>query len=147
MTEFHNKKTMLGRNIFLAAALALSVSGCARFSLFAPAGSEAGGAPKGILAAQGQGLLGDEAQALTAKERRQALLAEYNALEHYKAGQNFSWKSDDGRASGVVSPGQPYRVGEQNCRQYSHDWVLNGAPHSARGSACRNADGSWTPLT
>ena len=50
-----------------------------------------------------------------------------------------------GRA-GTVRPAQPYRVGSQDCRQYTHVIQVNGGPREARGTACRNEDGSWMLL-
>lgn len=84
---------------------------------------------------------------LAANDRRAALDAEYKALEYTPGGQTVSWKGADQGTSGQVVPGQPYRVGSQDCRQYTHTILAGGASESARGTACRNADGSWTPLT
>ncbi|MGE0283282.1 MAG: RT0821/Lpp0805 family surface protein [Rhizobiaceae bacterium] len=80
-------------------------------------------------------------------DRRAALDAEYKALEYTPGGQSVSWKGEDSGTSGQVVPGQPYRVGSQDCRQYTHTILSGGASESARGTACRNANGSWTPLT
>lgn len=79
--------------------------------------------------------------------RNKALQAEYEALEYTPAGQSVAWGRSGGRFSGEVVPSQPYRVGSQDCRQYTHTVVAEGAPVTSRGAACRNADGSWTPLT
>ncbi|MFD1197629.1 hypothetical protein ACFQ3K_04715 [Brucella gallinifaecis] len=99
-----------------------------------------------LLASLGNGLLGSSAGQLTMGDRRKALEAEYRALEYSPAGKTVSW-SGGGSTSGDVSAAQPYQVGSQNCRQYTHSFVIAGAPHTVRGTACRNADGSWTPLT
>jgi len=123
----------------MLALLAAGLASCAH-TPFQPAPR------KNAVMAGGQGLLGADAEYLTPGQRRQALAAEYKALEHNKAGQTVSWGDARGEASGTVTPGQPYQVGAQNCRQYSHDWKADGVPHTARGSACRNADGSWTTL-
>jgi surface antigen len=40
----------------------------------------------------------------------------------------------------------PYQVGSQNCRQYTHTITVDGKDTVSRGSACRNNDGSWSPL-
>lgn len=76
---------------------------------------------------------------------RLAIDAEYKALERTPAGQTVSWQGSS--ASGQVAPAPPYRVGSQNCRQYSHTILAGGSSQSARGTACRNPDGSWEPLT
>jgi len=80
-------------------------------------------------------------------ERRRALEAEYKSLECTKASEVVVWRTGNGAAFGSVMPGQPYRVGSQNCRQYTHSFSVNGIPQTMRGSACRNPDGSWMPLT
>jgi len=123
----------------LAVAALLAPAACAPVRGLLPSHNKSagGGAPA-------PSLLGGEAAALSAAEKKQAMAAEYQALEYKKAGEAVRWAG--ARASGAVVPGQPYRVGAQNCRQYSHEWQLNGAPHMMRGSACRNEDGSWTPL-
>jgi surface antigen len=84
---------------------------------------------------------------LDSGDQRAALAAEYKALEYTPGGQTISWKGEEASTSGQVVPGQPYRVGSQDCRQYTHTILSGGASESARGTACRNANGSWTPLT
>jgi surface antigen len=76
-----------------------------------------------------------------------ALEAEYRALESSPGGQSVVWDGDGGTRGEVIAA-VPYQVGSQNCRQYSHTVTLKGAaPQIARGAACRNANGSWTPLS
>ena len=58
----------------------------------------------------------------------------------------MTWKGDRLGRYGEVVAAQPYRVGSQDCRQYTQT-VFTGGSRTARGTACRNADGSWTPLT
>ncbi|MGZ2375425.1 surface antigen [Sinorhizobium medicae] len=78
-------------------------------------------------------------------DRQRALEAEYRALEAAPGGQPVAWQ---GRGvSGSVVAAAPYQVGSQNCRQYSHTVTVKGQQSTARGAACRNSDGSWTPLT
>lgn len=77
-------------------------------------------------------------------DRQRALEAEYRALEAAPGGQPVTWA---GRGvNGSVVAAAPYQVGSQNCRQYSHTVTVKGQPKTARGAACRNPDGSWTPL-
>lgn len=99
-----------------------------------------------IINAMDGGLIGGTiGNGLNGDDRRKALEAEYRALEYGQGGQAVAWKGD-GR-SGEVVAAQPYRVGSQDCRQYSQTVFTTGTPLVARGTACRNADGSWTPLT
>lgn len=84
---------------------------------------------------------------LSKNDRSRALEAEYKALETSPGGEKVVWDGSGG-VHGEVIAATPYQVGSQNCRQYSHSVsVQGGAPLTARGAACRNANGSWTPLT
>lgn len=101
-----------------------------------------------IIGAMGGGLIGGSlGVGLDAQDRRRALEAEYRALEYTPGGQPVTWKGKSGGRSGEVVAAQPYSVGSQNCRQYIHTVYVGLEPQSARGTACRNSDGSWTPLT
>jgi surface antigen len=101
-----------------------------------------------IIAEMNGGLVGGQVGAgMDERDRRIALEAEYRALEHTQSGQPVTWKSDRSGLYGTVVAAQPYRVGSQDCRQYSHTVFASGQSRNARGTACRNADGSWTPLT
>jgi surface antigen len=137
----------------LAAALALG--GCASsggstgsvVGRFAPGGDSGNRASQSIVAAMGDGLVGAAfASPLAERDRLRALDAEYRALEYSPAGQAVAWKGSCGDPSGEVVAYQPYRVGSQDCRQYTHTVLSGGQSRSLRGTACRNADGSWTPL-
>lgn len=100
-----------------------------------------------IVEAMAGGLIGGAlGTGLNQSDRRRALEAEYRALEYTAAGQAVAWGDDGARRRGEVVAGSPYRVGSQDCRQYSHTVYNGGQGQSARGTACRNADGSWTPL-
>lgn len=84
-----------------------------------------------------------EGVSLTAIERQQALVAEYNALEKIDPNQPLAWRNDINGVTGQVVPFQPYRVGTQNCRAYTHTITKNGASVMGRGTACRNDSGAW----
>ena len=84
---------------------------------------------------------------LSDDEKQRALEAEYRALEYSQVGQRVTWKGDDASTFGEVKAAQAYRVGSQDCRQYTQTVNRAGQSRVARGTACRNSDGSWTPLT
>lgn len=110
-------------------------------------GSGGGRVAGTIIGAMNGGLVGGTVGAgLSEREKRNALEAEYKALEYTASGQKVAWQGDSGH-SGEVVAAQPYRVGSQDCRQYTQTVVIGSASSTARGTACRNADGSWTPLT
>ncbi len=83
---------------------------------------------------------------LGAEDRKLALQAEYKALEDAPGGQAVPWSGATG-VSGTVVAATPYQVGTQNCRQYTQTVSVDGRSLVARGAACRNSNGTWTPLT
>ncbi|CAD7027153.1 membrane protein [Pseudorhizobium endolithicum] len=96
-----------------------------------------------IAALQG-GMVGRSGVTVSSSDRSRALEAEYRALEAAAVGQPIQWT---GRGvSGQVTAAAPYQVGSQNCRQYKHTINADGRDVIARGTACRNKDGTWTPL-
>lgn len=97
-----------------------------------------------ITALQG-GIVSRSGVELSSSERQRALEAEYRALEGATGGQPIAWTG--GKVSGEVVAAAPYQVGSQNCRQYTHKVKTEGREIAARGAACRNANGTWTPLT
>jgi surface antigen len=112
----------------------------------APAGQ--GAVAASIIGAMNGGLIGGPIGSdLDAAERREALEAEYRALEYTQSGQPVVWGSRQGGRYGEVVAASPYRVGSQDCRQYAQTVYTGGQPKRARGTACRNPDGGWTPLT
>ena len=93
------------------------------------------------------GIIGENiGRRLDRQSRTAALQAEYDALETGRSGQAVEWRGNDGNYGRVV-PQQTYQVGSQNCRRYTHTVYIDGTPERVTGTACRNPDGSWTPLT
>ncbi len=88
---------------------------------------------------------GNIGRRLDYQSRQSALQAEYNALETGRSGAPVRWQGT-GQTYGEVVPQQPYQVGASNCRRYTHTIYIGGQPETATGTACRNADGTWTPL-
>jgi len=135
----------------IAAMLALSAcsssgtsTGGSVLGSFAGTAARPSAASASIVAAMGGGLVGAIGPDLSDGEKRRALEAEYQALEYTQGGETVSWQS--GRVRGEVVAYQPYRVGSQDCRQYMHTLNEAGPPRSVRGTACRNPNGSWSPL-
>lgn len=135
----------------VAILVALAFSGCASAGLNTKADGgligntgEAPGEPIGGIV--GGGLAATAGLDLSRRERLEAADAEYRALESTPAGQPVVWRDERTGNSGTVTAAQPYRVGSQDCRPYSHIVKADGATRSVRGTACRNPDGSWTLL-
>lgn len=141
--------------ILLLALSAASLAGCSAASnatralplvpdrpAAAPTGED------GVLAALNGGIIGPAAgNRLSDRDRRRALEAEYRALETAPVGQSVAWSNDRTGFSGEVAAAQAYQVGSQNCRQYTHRVNAGGQQIEARGTACRDENGAWTPLT
>lgn len=102
-----------------------------------------------LLAAMDGGIIGDVAgRAMSERDLRKAAAAEYRALETSPVGQSMTWANERSGLSGIVSAAAAYQVGSQNCRQYTHTVTgLGAAPVEARGTACRDDKGVWTPLS
>lgn len=106
-----------------------------------------GGGKSSVIDALNGGIIDPAVSAtLNAEDRMKALEAEYRALEVAPSGQIVAWRGAQSTVSGEVYAAQPYEVGSQNCRQYVHKIDNRGQMTSTRGTACRNEDGSWTPL-
>lgn len=97
-----------------------------------------------ISALQG-GIVSRAGVKLSNSELQRALEAEYRALEAAPGFQPVAWAGQS--VSGQVVAAAPYQVGQQNCRQYLHKLNDKGKQIEARGAACRNPNGTWTPLT
>jgi surface antigen len=85
--------------------------------------------------------------ALTDRDRQRAYAAEMQALQHGEPGVPVGWRNRDSGHRGTVVPGPPYQENGQTCREFSHTVYVETNPQTARGSACRNADGSWSPVS
>ncbi|KAA3514646.1 hypothetical protein [Agrobacterium rosae] len=90
------------------------------------------------------GIVGRSGLQMGRSDFNKALEAEYRALETAPGGQAVVW--GDGDTRGEVIANAPYQVGNQNCRQYTHNLTVDGKQAKVRGAACRNTDGTWTPL-
>jgi len=113
----------------------------------APAKQAGGKVGSTILQEMNGGLIGGSIGAgLSRQDRRSALEAEYKALEYTPSGQPVPWQNAGSKYRGQVVAGQPYQVGSQNCRQYTDTVFTATTSQTGRGAACRNPDGSWTPL-
>ena len=149
---FSKPKSISGNCLSAVALIALTaLAGCKTTGTGVAAGtasatvSPAASSAPFIAALQG-GIVARSGVELNKSDLQRALEAEYRALEAARGGQPVAWS---GRGvSGEVVAAAPYQVGSQNCRQYTHTLTLEGNKQAvARGAACRNPNGSWTPLT
>lgn len=136
---------LLGLGLVLVALAGCGTRGGAASTASLASGGRAGSSASYIAALQGGIIARGAGQSLSTADRQRALEAEYRALEAAPGGQPVVWQG--AKVRGAVVATAPYQVGSQNCRQYSHTVTTAGGETVARGVACRNADGSWTPLT
>ncbi len=103
----------------------------------------AGAAVGGLLG----GLIGNRiGAAMDDEDKRRAYDAQMEALERGQSGAPTSWKNPDSGRYGSIVPGPAYQDAGRNCRSFTHTIYIDGRPQTARGTACRNPDGTWTSL-
>jgi surface antigen len=114
-------------------------------------GSQIGGGPGERVAATVAGaaiggILGNRiGAAMDDEDKRRAYAAQMQALETGVSGAPVAWRNPDSGRYGSVVPGPSYQQASGTCRQYTHTIYIDGKPQTARGAACRNPDGTWTP--
>jgi surface antigen len=93
------------------------------------------------------GLIGGSLGAeLSSTEKQLGLVAEYQALETSFGQTPVKWLDEKTANSGEVTAGAPYRVGQQDCRSFTHKLLLKAVRSTATGSACRQTNGTWLLL-
>lgn len=149
------------RNYFVIAVAPLSLLGCGPGGLTnqdtgtvvgAVAGGVIGnqfGSGKGKVLATAVGvvaggIIGSEiGRRMDEHDRRQAMEAEYRALEYGNDDQPTRWRNANSGHYGSVTPGRRYRYEDYDCREYAHTVYIDGRPETMRGKACRQPDGTW----
>ncbi len=90
------------------------------------------------------GIVGNEiGRQLDERDRQMAAAAEYQALEYGQPGAPTPWDNPASQHRGQIVPGKPYQQGSLFCRPYTHTIYIGGQPQTARGTACRQPDGTW----
>lgn len=101
----------------------------------------------GVAGALIGGLIGNRiGAAMDDEDKQRAYAAQIEALERGPPGAPVSWKNPDSGRYGTIVPGPDYQQTGRKCRQYTHTIYIDGRPQTARNTACRNPDGTWTPL-
>ncbi len=113
-------------------------------------GSQIGGGPgervaAAVAGAAIGGLIGNRIGAsMDDEDKRRAYAAQVQALESGQSGAPVAWRNPDSGRYGSVVPGPAYQANGVSCRPYTHTIYIDGKPQTARGTACRNPDGTWT---
>ena len=101
----------------------------------------------GLAGAAIGGMIGNRIGAsMDDEDKQRAYAAQMQALENGKSGAAVAWKNPDSGRYGSIVPGPAYQTNGQQCRPYTHTIYIDGRPQVARGSACRNPDGTWTAV-
>ena len=90
---------------------------------------------------------GEIGRQLDQADQRALYDAQYRALEYGNPGTPVGWKNPNSGHYGEVVPGPGYKVNAYDCRDYTHTIYISGQPQVARGTACRQPDGTWKPVT
>jgi surface antigen len=94
------------------------------------------------------GLIGSEiGRSLDEADEQRLYEAQYYALEEGRSGVRTEWDNPDTGHYGYVVPGPAYTVNQLNCRDYTHTVYIDGRPETLRGTACREPDGTWQPVS
>ena len=159
------------RRSLLAITLATSLAACSTgpsYNLYTggpkqTAGTLLGGAGGGLLGASlGKNAAGDRGfvytavgtllgavignsigQSLDAADQQYATSTANNALEYYPSGTAAAWRNPDSGNYGTTTPIRTYATDGADCRDYETTIYVDGRPQTARGSACRQGDGTW----
>lgn len=119
----------------------------------AAVGSQIGGSTRsrvaaGVAGAVIGGMIGNRiGAALDDEDRQRAYEAQMAALEGGASGAPVGWENPDSGRRGSIVPGPYYDRSGSRCRDFTHTVYIDGRPQIARGQACRNPDGTWTPVT
>jgi surface antigen len=111
-------------------------------------GSRVSKGPAGTLVGAGVGaLIGNRiGAAMDDDDKQRAYAAQMQALDDGTPGAPVAWRNPDSGRYGMVVPGPMYEDQGRHCRAFSHTVYIDGHPETVRAAACRNPDGSWTPL-
>lgn len=139
-------------------AVALTLSGCAnQYGPHEQTGMIIGGALGGVLGSEvgsGRGrtaaiILGTLAgtavggaigRSMDDTDRVKTALA----LENVRTGVTSTWRNPDTNAEYAVTPTRTAVTSAGPCRDFTVEAVIGGQSETVYGTACREADGTWT---
>ncbi len=82
-------------------------------------------------------------------ERDKLLMARttQSSLETGRSGRQTEWRNPDTGNRGTITPQPSYKSSSgQNCREFTQTIMVGGKSETAKGTACRNPDGTWRIL-
>ncbi len=85
------------------------------------------------------------AEVLTEEDKQQAQTAGAYALENQGPGEKTTWENPDSGHSGATAVESTYTDSNgRQCKTFTQTVVVDGKPEEGEGTACRQADGTWT---
>lgn len=92
------------------------------------------------------GLVGSQVgKSMDREDRARAEQTSQRAMEQNSTGQSATWSNPNTGHSGSVTPTSNAYVaqGGETCREFQQTVSAGGSSDTARGRACKQADGSW----
>lgn len=81
------------------------------------------------------------AKSMSTTDQDRAVRAEQTAVAR---NESITWNNPDTGNRGTIEPTRTYTNSNGNtCREYNHTVYINGRAETARGTACREDDGTW----
>ena len=95
------------------------------------------------------GFLGNKiGKSMSCQDQQQHYDTTQSSLETQKTGQTSSWTNPDTGHSGNITPTRTYTSADGTpCRDFTQTIYVDGEYEEINGSACRQADGSWKPVS
>ncbi len=95
------------------------------------------------------GFLGNRiGKAMSCQDQQQHYATTQDALETQKTGQTSTWTNPDTGHSGEITPTKTYTSTDGvPCRDFTQTLYVDGEFEEIQGTACRQPDGSWKPVS
>jgi len=95
------------------------------------------------------GFLGNKmGQSMDCQDQQSHYDTTQNALETKPVGQSATWTNPDTGHSGEITPTRTYTASDGTpCREFTQTIYVDGEYEQIQGTACRQPDGSWKPVS
>lgn len=95
------------------------------------------------------GFLGNRiGKSLSCQDQEKHYATTQNALETQKTGQTSTWTNPDSGHSGEITPTRTYTSADgMPCRDFTQTIYVDGKYEQIDGTACRQPDGTWKPVS
>ncbi len=110
-------------------------------------GSQVGGGAGNVVATGVGAVLGalagrEIAKRMSGQDQERAATAERTAVARNEA---ITWNNPESGNRGTIEPNRTYTNQQgRTCRDYTHTVYVDGQPEKVNGTACQQADGTWT---